>query len=106
MDEIAAVLDSERAPKAARLEARKRFLRIRDHGQDHRARRWCSLCVQFRRRPQPGRAGRSWPWRRRARHEWRAPIFPASGHVVDVLANLDPPAASREWMFVELRVQK
>lgn len=33
-------------------------------------------------------------------------IFPASGHVVAVLANLDPPAASRAWMFVELRLEK
>jgi D-alanyl-D-alanine carboxypeptidase len=33
-------------------------------------------------------------------------IFPASGHVVAVLANLDPPAALREWMFVDLRIQK
>jgi D-alanyl-D-alanine carboxypeptidase len=33
-------------------------------------------------------------------------IFPASGHVVAVLANLDPPAASRAGMFVELRIQK
>jgi D-alanyl-D-alanine carboxypeptidase len=33
-------------------------------------------------------------------------IFPASGHVVAVLANLDPPAASRAWMFVELRLQR
>jgi CubicO group peptidase (beta-lactamase class C family) len=29
-------------------------------------------------------------------------IFPASGYVVAVLANLDPPAASRVWMFLEL----
>ena len=33
-------------------------------------------------------------------------IFPASGLVVAVLANLDPPAASRAWMFVELRLEK
>jgi D-alanyl-D-alanine carboxypeptidase len=33
-------------------------------------------------------------------------IFPASGHVVAVLANLDPPAAQRAWMFVELRLEK
>jgi D-alanyl-D-alanine carboxypeptidase len=31
-------------------------------------------------------------------------IFPASGQVVVVLANLDPPAASRVWRFVELRL--
>src|SRR5687768_4466715 len=33
-------------------------------------------------------------------------IFPASGHVVAVLANLDPPAAQRAWMFVELRLER
>ena len=33
-------------------------------------------------------------------------MFPASGHVVAVLANLDPPAAQRAWMFVELRLEK
>jgi D-alanyl-D-alanine carboxypeptidase len=33
-------------------------------------------------------------------------IFPASGHVVVVLANLDPPAAQRAWMFVELRLER
>jgi CubicO group peptidase (beta-lactamase class C family) len=33
-------------------------------------------------------------------------IFPASGLVVAVLANLDPPAASRAWRLVELRVER
>jgi CubicO group peptidase (beta-lactamase class C family) len=33
-------------------------------------------------------------------------IFPASGHVVAVLANLDPPAAGREWMYVEQRLER
>jgi len=31
-------------------------------------------------------------------------IFPKSGYVVAVLANLDPPAAQRAWMFLELRL--
>jgi CubicO group peptidase (beta-lactamase class C family) len=33
-------------------------------------------------------------------------MFPASGHIVAVLANLDPPAAQWAWMFVELRLEK
>jgi CubicO group peptidase (beta-lactamase class C family) len=33
-------------------------------------------------------------------------IFPKSGDVVAVLANLDPPAAQRVWMFLELRLER
>jgi hypothetical protein len=33
-------------------------------------------------------------------------IYPQSGYVVAVLANLDPPAASRIWSFLDLRLPK
>jgi len=33
-------------------------------------------------------------------------ISPKSGYVVAILANLDPPAVQRAWMFLELRLDK
>lgn len=33
-------------------------------------------------------------------------IFPKSGYAVAVLANLDPPAAQREWLFLDLRLER
>ena len=33
-------------------------------------------------------------------------IYPQSGYVVAVLANLDPPAASQEYSFIDARLPR